>query len=219
MTIREAKPKALDLFCGAGAVSVGLQRAGFEVTAVDIMPQPRHAGGSFIQGNAMTFSLRGFDFIWASPPCQAYTVLRSRWPGREHPDLVNAVRERLVSLWCPWVIENVPNAPLRQDLLLCGSMFGLDVRRHRIFEATFPVVDKMECRHDLQLPRFRSLDRRLNGRLSSVVTVHGHSNYKGEKQIREKAMGIDWMNVQELSQAVPPAYAEYIGRQAMALIS
>lgn len=125
--------KALDLFCGAGGVSEGLRRAGFEVTGVDINPQPHYRGGVFVQADAMTFPLEGYDLIWASPPCQAFTAYRRR-PEHVRPreNLIPGVRERLQAQGAHWAIENVPGAPLRRDLLLCGSMFGLDVRRHRI---------------------------------------------------------------------------------------
>lgn len=125
------------MFCGAGGVSVGLERAGFEVTGVDIAPQPRHRGGRFIQADAMTFPLEGYDLIWASPPCQAYSQLRHRTKGA-YPDLVDSVRERLARkrrLNYPLpltVIENVEGAPLRRDIRLCGSMFGLDVKRQTV---------------------------------------------------------------------------------------
>lgn len=119
--------RALDLFCRAGGVSVGLERAGFEVVGVDLLDMSkRHRGGTFVQGDALTYPLDGFDFVWASPPCQAHTVLRALHPGKEYPDLIPAVRERLGGCGVPWVIENVPGAPLEGGLLvLCGTMFGL----------------------------------------------------------------------------------------------
>lgn len=200
-----SKPRLLDLFCGAGGASMGYHLAGFEVVGVDINPQPSYPF-KFYRADALRFHLGGFDAIHASPPCQAFTALKSR----EHADVIDLVRDRLSLSGVPWVMENIPTSPLRQDLLLCGSMFGLDVRRHRIFESNFELI-RLHCQHDKQTPRFRSLDRRMGNRLACVVTVHGHLNYRGEREIREKAMGIDWMSPDELSQAIPPAYTKYVG--------
>ena len=116
-------PRALDLFCCAGGASEGLRRAGFEVVGVDIEPQP-HYPFEFHQADALTFPLDGFDFIWASPPCQAYTLCQ-RIQKNEHPDLVAPIRERLHANGAPYCIENVPGAPLVEPIELCGTMFGL----------------------------------------------------------------------------------------------
>jgi hypothetical protein len=128
--------RLLDLFCGAGGAGVGYHRAGFEVVGVDIEPQPNFPF-EFVQADAMTYPLDGFDAIHASPPCQAYS-LASGYQGKgaraKYPELVGPTRDLLVQTGLPWVIENVPNAPIRKDLLLCGEMFGLRLHRHRIFE-------------------------------------------------------------------------------------
>lgn len=199
--------KALDLFCGAGGVSEGLRRAGFGVTGVDINPQPNYRGGVFVQADALAYPLEGFDLIWASPPCQAFTAYRRR-PGhvKARENLIPAMRERLLSCGVPWVIENVPGAPLRRDLLLCGSMFGLDVRRHRLFEAGFP-IEQPSCRHSEQLPRFPQATNRRNLRSTVEVGV-----WRIPLLVQQQAMGISWMTREELSEAIPPAYAEHIGR-------
>ena len=112
--------RLLDLFCGAGGAAMGYHRAGFEVVGIDIAPQPNYPF-EFVQADAMEFPLDGFDAIHASPPCQAYTALATG----KHPRLIEPMRERLASSGVPWVIENVVGAPLRQPVLLCGSMFGL----------------------------------------------------------------------------------------------
>jgi DNA (cytosine-5)-methyltransferase 1 len=215
-------PLLLDLFCGAGGAAMGYHRAGFRVIGVDLKPQP-HYPFKFYQGDfmeALARDLRHVDVIHASPPCQAYstqTANRSR-----HQRLIPDVRDRLEMSGKPYVLENVEGA--RAELLepsrLCGSSFGLDVRRHRYFETNWRLTVP-PCNHAWQLPRFRSLNMPMvrAGRLASVVGVHGHLNYPGESQVRKKAMGVDWMTDAELTQAIPPAYTEHIGRQVLACLS
>jgi hypothetical protein len=129
----EIRPRALDLFCGAGGASMGLHRAGFEVVGVDACPQPEYPF-AFVQADALTFPLDGFAFVWASPPCQAFTAYKRRTDHvRPRRNLIPAVRARLAAAGVPYVIENVVGAPLRVPVMLCGSMFGLDVQRHRLF--------------------------------------------------------------------------------------
>ena len=222
------KPRALDLFCGAGGVSVGLERAGFEVVGVDINPQPHHRGGTFVQADALAYPLEGFDFIWASPPCQAYTVSRTRVaPARRkiHPELIEPMRQRLKASSAAWVIENVPGAPLRFAFLLCGASFGLgargddgifrQLRRHRLFESSMWNIQPPPCG--------------CNG--LEKIGVYGNGGgwanrydpdrrgYKGNARESREALGIDWMSIAELSQAIPPAYAEWIGRQAIGILT
>lgn len=216
------RPLLLDLYCGAGGCSVGYHRAGFDVIGVDLHPQPNYPY-AFVQGDALEVEerlLRTHDFaaIHASPPCQAFSSIakqvRKLRPGAyEHPDLVEPTRDLLIASGLPYVMENVIGAPLRNPIMLCGSSFGLDVRRHRIFELGGFSCMALPCAHHWQKPRFRSLDQRRGDRLASVVGVHGHLNYPGEKKLREAAMGIDWMDTDELAQAIPPAYTEYVGVQ------
>ena len=231
-----SKPRLLDLFCGAGGAAMGYHRAGFDVIGVDAVSQPNYPF-EFHQADALTFPLDGFDAIHASPPCQhASTIAKQQRVRRpdtyEHPDLVPQTRARLIATGVPYVIENVIGAQLVNAIVLCGSSFGLDLRRHRLFECSFPLLAQ-PCAHHWQTPRFRSLDSRLNrpellstipvygtGRhLATVVGVHGHHNYAGERELRERAMGVDWMSPYELTQAIPPAYTEHIGHYLMAEIN
>jgi DNA (cytosine-5)-methyltransferase 1 len=206
--------RILDLCCGAGGAAWGLHQAfpDAEIVGVDIRPQKNYPF-TFVQGDALEFDLSGFDFVWASPPCQRYSTVsgpgRKRCPER-YPDLLAPVRARLIANGAPWIIENVEGAPVRTVVRLCGSSFGLDVRRHRLFEAPFLMMAPA-CRHNLQRPRFRSLDSRQKT-LASVIGVHGHLNYPGEAELRCKAMGIDWMTQEELTQAIPPAYARHLAQ-------
>jgi hypothetical protein len=214
------KPVLLDAYCGAGGAARGYQLAGFYVVGVDIAPQPRYAGDEFYVGEAIEFIRRHgreFDAIHASPPCQRYSTATSRNRRaihRAHPDLLPATRAALVAVERPYVIENVPGAPIHGTIMLCGSSFGLDVRRHRWFESSVMLFG-LPCQHDRQAPRFRSLDSRRVGKLAAVVGVHGSVNYAGEFAIRCRAMGIDWMTNAELTQAIPPAYCEHVGAQVL----
>lgn len=218
-------PRLLDLFCGAGGCSAGYRLAGFDVVGVDIREQLDHPGMClfsdgfhFVQADAIRYAMRHaskFDAVHASPPCQAHSALRHLQPDKSYECYLDRTREVLAALSCPWVIENVPGAPLRNPIMLCGSAFGLRVRRHRLFESNVPLRGT-ECRHSEQ---GRPIDvsgtggRRINRRPDD----HGGNTHK-PRNIREarSAMGMDWMRRYELSQAIPPAYTEYIGRQLIA---
>ncbi len=195
--------KLLDLFCGAGGAAMGYSRAGFEVVGVDIKPQP-HYPFEFIQADAMTFPLDGFDVIHASPPCQAYTKAQ-RIQSRDHPDYIELLRQRFAGY--TWVIENVPGAPMPDHVTLCGVYFGLGVDRHRWFESSVP-IEGTPCAGHSGLTKMGRPPQ--EGKLMQVV---GH--FSGVKQARI-AMGIDWMTRDELAEAIPPAYTEYIGRRILA---
>lgn len=215
-----SRPRLLDLFSGAGGSAVGYHRAGFDVVGVDHTPQPRYPFAHIV-ADALEFCREHgheFDAIHASPPCQAYSPATSRNRRRhyrEHADLLEPTRRVLQETERPWVIENVPGSPIAGVVMLCGSSFGLDVRRHRWFESSV-LLFGLACEHARQTPRFRSLDsRRSAGSLACVVGVHGHLNYPGELALRQAAMGIDWMRNDELSQAIPPAYTLFVGTQLL----
>ena len=181
--------------------------AGFHVTGVDIKPQPRYVGDRFIQGDALGVDVQGYDFIWASPPCQAYIRSGSVAKDGRHPDLVGQVRARLVGAW---VIENVPGAPLRGDLLLCGSMFGLGVRRHRYFEASspwLPPCGPASCDHSKPITGVYGNPHGASGAWEGMLP--------SDKETWSREMGIDWMATHELADAIPPAYSEFIGKAAL----
>jgi len=205
----------LDLFSGAGGAARGYQLAGFHVTGVDINPQPHYAGDEFHQADAMTFPLDGFDAIHASPPCQAFTAYRRRGAGvgDSYPDLIAATRERLKANGRPYVIENVERSPVRPTSMLCGSSFGLDVRRHRWFETSFPMLSA-PCDHGWQRPRFPQATNRTAPRRTAEIGV-----WRIPLATQQAAMGIDWMLLPELSQAVPPAFTQFIGEQLLAAIA
>lgn len=205
------KPRALDLFCCAGGVSKGLADAGFDVVGVDIRPQPEYVHpGRFVQGDALRppVDLRTFDFIWASPPCQPFSIGAARWrvAGREYPDLVAATRAMLEASGVPYCIENVPGAPIRADLVLTGPMFGLKTNRRRHFEISgFFALN----------PPMRPVVGPKNGREYFTAAGHG-GNGTGKASVWAEGMGVEWIRTREtIAQAIPPAYAEYIGRAVL----
>lgn len=215
------RPKALDLFCCAGGASMGLHRAGFDVVGVDKDQQPRYPF-AFHQADAMTFPLDGYDFIWASPPCQRYTAARPL-QKREHPDLVGPIRERLIASGTPYAIENVPGAPLINPVTLCGLTFGLNVKRHRLIEASFPILTN-PCPKghpgDWLIVFGWSALRRSRGQGTGPKKDRGKTKGKSVPHAEaQAAMGIDWTNRHELSEAIPPAYGEHVGLAALAFIN
>ena len=216
VTRMEAKPRLLDLFCCAGGAAVGYSRAGFEVVGVDIDPQPNYPF-EFIQADVLKLDpdfVASFDAIHASPPCQSYSDLARR-NGNAHmwPRLVEPVRDLLVASGLPWVIENVEGAPLRDPVVLCGTMFPpLRVLRHRLFESNFPIEVPPHGRHPLVFTHDKR--KRHYGKLNqdvSFVQVTGGGNCSIANA--KDAMGIDWMTKNELNEAIPPAYTEHIGNQ------
>ena len=219
---RGAKPRLLDLFCGAGGCTKGYQQAGFQVVGLDATPQPSYCGEEFVQASALEWleaaiASPGWDSafaaIHASPPCQRYSALAAMHPERSYPDLIGETRRLLEAAALPYVIENVEGAPLERasnlfgahGALLCGSMFGLGVergylRRHRLFETSFAVVQP-SCSHR-----------------GPAVGVYGHGPHSGKPRMLRRdeaaqALEIDWMSRDEMAQAIPPAYTRFIGTQ------
>ena len=205
--------KALDLFCGAGGATRGLQMAGFKVHGIDINPQPHYCGEQFTLADALKFGtyewFRQFDLVWASPPCQRYSAGAAKWgTSKNHPDLIARTRGLLQAMRVPFVIENIPPArsKMHQPLMLCGQYFGLGVFRHRLFEASFGF--------DVP-PHENHVGRIGDGRF---ITVTGHSGgsssrdgwHNGTVADARTAMGIDWMTWREMAESIPPAYSKYI---------
>jgi DNA (cytosine-5)-methyltransferase 1 len=216
------RPRLLDLFCGAGGAARGYQLAGFDVTGVDIEPQPRYAGDEFIQADAMELLacgvfLRGFDAIHASPPCQGYVQWQNlnaeRYGSRvAHPMLIAPVRERLRASGLLYVIENVQGAPVVRMSMLCGSMFGLGLRRHRFFETNLLLLDHPSCGHTGdELAVYGKLDGRRIWTRADGSEVRAVATLEQAQAV----MGIDWMDWDEIKEAIPPAYTEHIGRQLL----
>jgi DNA (cytosine-5)-methyltransferase 1 len=207
------RPRALDLFCGAGGVTKGLQRAGFYVVGVDVEPQPRYCGDEFVCADALTFPLEGFDFVWASPPCQFASEQTPPECRDRHENLIPPMRERLIETGKPYIIENVEGARfhLRRPVMLCGSMFGMRIWRHRYFELSpHPFFLLPRCDHSFTPVVVSGQPRR-------VVAGRRAKQFNADE--KRAAMGTEWMSKIECSQAIPPAYSEFLGRQILAVIN
>jgi DNA (cytosine-5)-methyltransferase 1 len=210
------KPRLLDLFCGAGGAAMGYHRAGFDVVGVDIKPQPHYPFEFHRQDvfELLASTPLKFDFVHASPPCQLFSragKLRDAQGGRASSvDLVGRTRFMLQASGAPYVIENVPGSPI-QGVTVCGSAFGLGVRRHRLFESPVALQGTV-CDHKAQ------------GRPIGVYHVPNDDIPQGGRTARDlaegkQAMGVDWdVTWNELKEMVPPAYTEWIGRQLLASI-
>jgi hypothetical protein len=206
-------PRVLDLFCGAGGASMGYAKAGYEVVGMDIKHGKRYPF-EYIRRDVMTLrpeDLEGFDLIHASPPCQTYSVTKhlrvAQGKSTSKQDLLAQVRSLLVVSEIPYVIENVKGAPLIDPVQLCGSAFGLKVRRHRLFESSMELRGT-DCHHKEQ-----GKPVGIYGSMRDEIPGGGHTA-KTMPEAHE-AMGINWMIWGELVEAIPPAYTHYIGQQIM----
>lgn len=218
--------RILDLFCNAGGAGMGYHRAGFEVVGVDLDVQ-RNYPFAFIRYDAPTLDprfLRSFDAIHASPPCQGYTGMKA--PGQVGaPQLIDLTRQMLQATGLPYVIENVEGAvwDMRDPITLCGSMFGLgaqgcQLRRHRLFESNIAISPPSPCQHDARpvIGVYGGHARRraasAGGRGTRDVWEGGH------RAAMSEAMGMTWATCAEMSEAIPPAFTEHLGRQLLAHI-
>ena len=195
------KPRLLDLFCGAGGAGMGYHRAGFDVVGVDLEPQP-HYPFEFIQADALDMAEWIFDFdaVHASPPCQSFTAYRRKGHGvgDNYPDLISATRSMAMRTGLPYVIENVPGAPLENPVQLCGTGFGLDVQRHRLFESNVSLMG-MGCAHGRHAPRYTAAtNRQENSRRTVEIGV-----WRIPLEVQQAAMGIDWMDARGAERGDP----------------
>lgn len=218
------RPRLLDLYCGAGGTTKGYQRAGFYVVGLDIKWQPNYCGDLFIKADAIDWLSENIEFVaenfvavHASPPCQAFSrVTRERY---NHPKVIDQLRERLQETGLEYIIENVEGyyAGLINPIKLCGSSFGLRVQRHRLFETSFWIEEPPQCEHEWQDEDSRFLVQE-HGKWEwrGVLPVYGEGGGKG-REYWPSAMGCGttwddcWMTPYELTQAIPPAYTEYVG--------
>lgn len=210
------KPRLLDLFCCQGGAAQGYADAGFEVVGVDIAPQPRYPF-EFVLADAIEFLRRSgiaiaYDAIHASPPCQ-HDSATQRLQGNAHPDLIAATRVAILATGLPYVIENVEGAraKLHNPITLCGAMFpGLRVYRHRLFECSFPIVSPPH-------PAHVAVQVKMGRAPGPGEWVQAVGNFSGADEARE-AMQMPWASREGLREAIPPAYARYVGAALMAAI-
>lgn len=225
----ERKYKLLDCCCKAGGASMGYHNAGFEVVGVDIEPQPNYPF-KFVQGDVLEILndkdfISQFDVVTCSPPCQHYSKLKylngnvEKWEAN-HVDLVAPVREALIKTGKPYVIENVENAPLINPIKLCGSQFeNMYTQRPRLFESNIPLKQP-----DTPVVRHKTLRLGQGPAEDGYITVAGTRNPKGMNDVQTRLYygfalgGIDWMTLEELTQAIPPVYTEFLGKQIIAYL-
>lgn len=209
MEINYEQFKLLDLYCGGGSAGYGYEKAGFDVTGVDLFPQKRHRG-KFIQSDAIEYLLEYghlYDAVHASPPCQEYSTasMQFRISGKEYPDLVSETRQALKKVGKPYIIENVPNSPLINPILLCGSMFGMRTYRHRLFESSINLTAPLHPKHTAKNTKMGRKPK--DGEFIQYV---GH--FSGVKEVQDMC-GTPWLGQYELAQSIPPQYTEFLGHQ------
>jgi len=214
-----SRPRIADLFCGAGGAGMGLHRAGFEVVGYDIEPQPNYPF-EFHQEDALDVDLSSFDAVWASPPCQAFSQAVKKVNRERRPNLIPATRNLITDADLPYVIENVPTARehLIEPVQLCGSAFGLPIRRHRIFESNVWLWSG-QCSHE-EYPRIYPPAWNRTTPLRVLSISGGYQQRPASVDEHRAAMGVDWdMTIPELSEAIPPAYSEYLGVRLLAALT
>jgi len=217
-----SKPRLLDLFCGAGGASDGYDKSGFKVTGVDIDDQPNYPF-RFVQRDALTARFLGrYDAIHASPMCQGYcwSTQRPRNEGKVYPNQIPATREILIASGKPYVIENVPTAPLINPTYLEGTMFGLNVIRRRCFETSFWLPQPMYIKRLKPIMQQSKRDPRIFIQKSAYCSVAGNGADGWSCRVKDwgVAMGIDWMDRKEIVQAIPSAYTEHIGKYLLGVL-
>lgn len=240
----DARPKLLDLFSCAGGAGYGYSLAGFDVYAVDIEAQPRnpfpfHQGdavaalSALVNGGVIPFEhkdgfieilcLSDFAAVHASPPCQAFSAMKHMPDAKQHPELIEPIRNLLEQIDQPWAIENVVGAPLEGAVVLCGTMFGLGaagfaLQRHRQFETSFDIEAPGECDHTK--PTIGIYGGHVRCRSTKFWRNTG-ADFPGydKRALAVEAMGgTHWMTMNQMSEAIPPAYAEHVGRHMLAIV-
>jgi hypothetical protein len=223
--MRPNQNEVLDLYSCAGGMTRGLQDAGLRVTGVDIVTRPEYPGEEFHQADAIAYVLEHMEeirsrYLWvhASPPCQgegAPAKGTNAVRGNPHPRLIGPTREILDLLGLPYVLENVAGSGVRKDLMLCGEMFGLGVLMHRFFEFGGGLEVPPQPEHPKHRGRVRGWrhGRYFDG---PYVAAYGKGGGKASVAEMQDAKGIDWTDEHlALREAIPPAYARYIGNHIL----
>ena len=207
----DSKPKLLDLYCGGGGASFGYELAGWDVVGVDIDPQPKYRG-KFIQADAIEYlkaHYTEFDAVHASPPCQHYSkaAMQFRIAGKKYVDMIEITRNELIKTGLPYIIENVPDAPLLEPILLCGAMFGIRTYRHRLFENN---IELKQPKHPKHIAPNAKMGRKPMP--NEYLQYMGH--FSGVKIVQEFT-GLHWLGQKELAQSLPPQYTRWVGKQLL----
>ena len=219
----------LDLCCGGGGAAEGYRRAGFRVIGVDIIDHSDTYPGFFVKADALE-GLRLFgaraDLVHTSPPCLAWTQGNAANDITVYPNLIAAHRAALRALGKPWVMENVPRAPLRRPMLLCGTMFGLRtedsdgtmlrLKRHRHFESNIDLIPPRDCDHDGPMPWGGVYGGARSDRDEARNVRRG--GYTPEQQVASRLLDIDFLPMSALRKSIPPAYTEWVGRQILEVL-
>ena len=217
--------KALDLYCGAGGATRGLSKPASTSSAsilIRSLTTRRFDSSKPTRSSLSPDFLRTFDFIWSSPPCQALSTMRHVHNAKPHLNLIPATRALLKAAGRPFVIENVEGARahLRSPTRLCGSMFGLrapsgELRRHRLFEASFLLAAPSKCRHGK--PTIGVYGAHLRDRRRPSGTNHkSGSNRPWEHGFIAMGVPIGSMTLAELSESIPPAYSRFVAEASLA---
>ena len=203
------KKKLLDLYCGGGGASHGYELAGWDVTGIDFIPQPKYRG-RFVQADAIEYLRENyykFDAIHASPPCQEYSIssMQFRLKSKKYDDLINITRIELIKTQLPYIIENVPGAPLINPVILCGSMFGMTTYRHRLFESN---INLKVPKH----PKHKNINAKMGRKPKTGEFIQYMGHFSGVKIVQD-ITGLYWLGQKELAQSIPPQYTKFIGEQ------
>lgn len=207
--------KLLDLFCCSGGASFGYEKAGFDVTGIDIEHQPKYKG-KFIQADAFEYlrnNYQNFDAIHASPPCQAYSKssMQFRKNGKVYPDYIGLIRNELIKTGKPYIIENVPESPLINPIILCGAMFGLRTYRHRLFESNIQLIAP-------EHPKHIALNAKMGRKPKENEFIQYVGHFSGVSIVQEMT-GLLWLGQSELAQSIPPQYTEFLGNQLLSYLN
>lgn len=202
------------LCCGGGA-GYGYEQAGYDVTGVDIEPQPKHRG-NFIQADAIEYlkaHFHEYDVIHASPPCQAYSMasMQFRKAGKKYVDLIKVTRRELIKTGKPYIIENVPESPLINPIVLCGAMFGLRTYRHRLFESNIQLTAP-------EHPKHIALNAKMGRKPKENEFIQYVGHFSGVSIVQEMT-GLLWLGQSELAQSIPPQYTEFLGNQLLSYLN
>lgn len=214
----DAGPVLADWCSGAGGASAGYQLAGFHTVGFDVKRQPRYPG-CFVLADVTADASpvdAAFDAFHGSPPCTDHRRSRQREVGTGW--ILGRCRERFELTGRPWVIENVPGAPMRPDYQLCGCMYGLAdgelmIRRERWFETSWRgFALRAPCLHLLPAAIVLRHGARRESPRPRTTRQRGHI----PQAVARRLMGIDWMTERELGDAIPPVYTADIGADLMA---